>query len=513
MVIMNCISNGKRVFPSLLLVALTASFTVSLGPTALADEPAAPAAAAGDATAKKSSPPAVPEPRAFKMPTVEEYQLPNGMNVQLVPDRRTPFVTFGMGIKSGSALEPREKRGLADVTAGMISEGTKTRTSKQIAEEVDFIGGGLSAGSDPDFTLISGSSLSQYKDRLFAVLADVVLNPIFPEDELKLQKTNITQGIINRRSDPGFLGDERFAKVVYGEHPYSVSLPTPENIAAIKREDVVNWHKQHFLPNETYLVVVGDFKVPEMKALIDKAFETWKPGRLNELAEGQLPKLTGQRIYLVDRPGSVQSTIKVGNLGIKRTDPDYFPVLVANQILGGGGNARLFLNLREQKGYTYGAYSHFSPHRDAGTFAAEADVRSEVTGPALKELLAELGKMRDGEVSDKELRESKSYIVGSYQLGLETQGSIAQRLLDAKLFGLPKDYLEKYSQNVMAVTVADVHRVARSHMDLDNITITVVGDAAKVKNDLTPFAPIELYDIQGKFVTSPSQDKRGDAGG
>lgn len=494
--------SSRRVISKLLLAFLAVSCALSLSPAVLAEDAAsasiAPVAATGESPARKSSPPAVPEPRPFKMPAVEEYQLPNGLNVQLVPDRRTPMVTFGMGIKSGSAMEPGEKRGLADVTAGMLSEGTQARTSRQIAEEIDFIGGGLNAGSDADFTLLSGSSLAQYKDRLFNVLSDIILNPTFPEDELKLQKTNITQGIINRRSDPGFLGDERFNKVIYGEHPYAVSLPTPENIAAISRDDLVNWHKQHFLPNETYLVVVGDFKVPEMKALIDKSFEGWKPGKLNELADGKLPKLTGQRIYLVDRPGSVQSSIKVGNLGIKRTDPDYFSALVANQILGGGGNARLFLNLREQKGYTYGAYSRFSPHRDAGAFEAEADVRSEVTGPALKELLAELGKMRDAEVSDKELQEAKSYIVGSYQLGLETQGSIAQRLLDAKMFGLAKDYLEKYSQNVMAVTAADVHRVARSHMDLDNLTITVVGDANKVKKDLTPFAPIELYDIQGK---------------
>jgi predicted Zn-dependent peptidase len=505
----------SRLFRALMLTAAAASFSLSMSFMALAEDTASGASPSPTgAAAQKSSPPPVGAPRPFKMPQAEEYQMASGLNVQLIEDRRSPFITFGLGIKSGASQEPGEKRGLSDITAGMLSEGTKSKTSKQIAEEIDFIGGGMNAGSDADFTLISGSALSQYKDRLFTVLADTILNPTFPEEELKLQKTNITQGIISKRSDPGFLMEERFNKVVFGEHPYATVLPKPEHIAAITRDDLVNWHKQHFLPNEAYLVVVGDFKSAEMKALLDKTFEGWKPGKLNHAADNAVPKLSGKRIYLVDRPGSVQSNIKVGNVGIKRTDPDYFPLLVANQILGGGGNARLFLNLREQKGYTYGAYSGFAARREPGAVYASTDVRTEVTGPALKEVFLELEKIRGGEVSDKELKNAKSYLVGSYQLGLETQGSITQRLLDAKMYNLPKDYLEKYSDNVLKVTAQDVQRVARSHMDLENATITVVGDASKICDELTPFAPIEMYDIHGKLVTSPLQEKQhGDAGG
>lgn len=505
----------NRIFRGLAVTAVALSFSLSGAHSLLAADDTASGAGTSitGAAPQKSSPPPVGAPRPFKMPQVEEYQMPNGLNVQLIEDRRSPFITFGLGIKSGASQEPVDKRGLADVTAGMLSEGTKSKSSKQIAEEIDFIGGGMNAGSDADFTLISGSALSQYKDRLFNVLSDIILNPTFPEEELKLQKTNITQGLISKRSEPGFLLEERFNKVVYGEHPYATVMPKPEHIAAINRDDVVSWHKQHFLPNESYLVVVGDFQNADMKALLDKTFEGWKPGKVNQISDGTIPKLTGKRIYLVDRPGSVQSNIKVGNIGIKRSDPDYFPLLVANQILGGGGNARLFLNLREQKGYTYGAYSGFAARREPGPFAASTDVRSEVTGPALKEVFVELEKIRNGEVSDKELKDAKNYLVGSYQLGLETQGGITQRLLDAKLYNLPKDYLEKYSDNVLKVTAQDVHRVARSHMDLENATITVVGDASKIRSELTPIAPIEMYDIHGKVVTSPPQEKHGDAGG
>lgn len=503
--------NFNGLFPRLALASVALSFSL-VGSNSLSIA-AESTDSAPDSVAGKQSPPAVPAPRPFKMPVVEEYQLPNGMNVQLIPDKRTPMVTFGMGIKSGASQEPRHKKGLADVTAGMLNEGTKTSTSREIAEEIDFIGGGMNAGSDADFTLISGSALSQYTDRLFGILSDVILNPVFPEEELKLQKTNITQGLIAKRSDPGFLLEERFAKVVFGDHPYGTVLPTPEHIASITRNDLIAWHQNHFLPNETYLVVVGDFEAADMKALIEKTFGSWKPGKINEIAEGATPKLIGKRIYLVDRPGSVQSNLKVGNMAIKRTDPDYFPLLVANQILGGGGNARLFLNLREQKSFTYGAYSGFSARREPGAFAASTDVRTEVTAPALKEVFAELQRIRETEVPDKELQAAKNYLVGSYQLGLETQGGIAQRLLDAKIYNLPKDYLERYSEQVIAVSPKDVNRVARKYMDLDNVTIAVVGDASKVRKDLLPLGPIEMYDIHGKVVVTPPQEAHTDAGG
>jgi predicted Zn-dependent peptidase len=431
---------------------------------------------------------------------VTSYKLANGLSVQLVEDHRVPFITASLGIKAGSSLEPKELLGLAALTADMLSEGTTTKTSKQIAEEVDFIGGALSQASDYDNTLVSGSALSKYADRLLNVLSDVLLHPSFPEDELLLKKTNLIEELAMKRSEPDFLLDERFAKVTFGNHPYAVVAPTKETVERITRKDLKDFHDSHYLPNEAYLVVVGDFDKSKMQQLIASKFgEDWQAGKMPVVDQPAPPQQRGKRIYLVDRPGSVQSSIKLGNISINKTDPDYFPMVVANQILGGAGNARLFLNIREQKGYTYGAYSSVGARRQPGAFAAEAEVRTEVTAPALQEFLYELERLRNLKVSAKELADAKSYLAGSFQLGLETQSGLSQRLLEQKLYDLPDNYLENYTDKLLTVTADDVRRVARKHIDADNLVISVVGDASKIKPDLEYFTAVDVYDTSGKL--------------
>ncbi len=456
----------------------------------------------------RKNPPTVPAPRPFKLPIVTNYKLENGLKVQLIEDHRVPFITVALGIKAGSALEPKDKLGLSEMTADMLNEGTTSKKSKEIADETDFIGGGLKAVSDFDFTIVSGSALSKYSGRLVDLLSDIVFHPTFPEEELTLAKTNLTQALAMKRSEPDFLVEERFNKVVFGDHPYSVVAPTPATIDRIARKDLQEFHDTHYLPNEATLVVVGDFQQNQIKDLIQSEFgDHWKSGTMPTAEMPQLPKQTGRKIYLVNRPGSVQSSIKLGNVGISKTDADYFPMSIANQILGGAAHSRLFLNIREQKGYTYGAYSSIAAHRQPGAFAAEAEVRTEVTAPSLEEFLYELNRIRDVKVSDKELKDAKSYLVGSFQLGLETQSGLAQRLLELKLYDLPDNYLETYADKVMAVNPDDIRRVARKLIDENNIVISVVGDASKIKQDLQYFAPVEVYDTSGKL----SNDSAGSA--
>lgn len=447
----------------------------------------------------RKKPPVMPPPRPFKFPQVDAYRLPNGLTVQLVEDHRVPFITMSLGFKAGSSLEPAEMLGLAGLTASMLTEGTQSKTSKQIADEVDFIGGALNAAYDYDNSLISGSALSKYSDRLLNVLADVVLRPVFPQAELDLKKTNLIQDLIIKRSEPDFLLEERFAKVTFGNHPYSVIAPTKETVERITRQDLKDFHDRQYLPNNAYLVVVGDFDSSKLKNEIAAKFDEWKSGSATIVKQPEVPVQRGRKIYLVDRPGSVQSSIKLGNISIKKTDPDYFPMVVANQILGGGGNARLFLNIREQKGYTYGAYSAVGARRQPGAFGAEAEVRTDVTAPALEEFLYEISRMRNLKVSDKELADAKAFLAGSFQLGLETQSGLAQRLLEEKLYDLPDNYLETYIDKLLAVSVDDVRRVARKHIDEENLVIAVVGDAKKIKPDLEYFAAVDVYDTAGKL--------------
>jgi zinc protease len=443
--------------------------------------------------------PVLPPPRQFVMPAVECYKLKNGLDVQLVEDHRVPFITAELGLKSGSTSEPRHLLGLASLTADMLTEGTQTKKSKEIADEVDFIGGGLSAGSDVDNTLVSSSALSKYSDRLLKILSDVVLNPSFPEDELQLKKTNLIEELAIKRSEPSFLLDERFNKVTFGDHPYSVIAPTKETVERITKADLVKFHQQNYLPNQAHLVVIGDFDSNKMKELIGSSFENWKPGALSTLPQVEMPIQHGRKIYLVDRPESVQSSIKLGNVAINKTDPDYFPMIVANQILGGAGNARLFLNIRENKGYTYGAYSSVGARKQRGAFEAEAEVRTDVTAPSLEEFFYELDRIRNVKVTAKELADAKSYLTGSFQLGLESQTGLTSRLLERRLYDLPDNYLETYVGKVLAVNADDIRRVARKHIDLDNIVICVVGDAKKVKPDLDFFAAVDVYDTSGKL--------------
>lgn len=456
----------------------------------------------------RKNPPTAPPPRPFKLPTITSYKLDNGLQVQLIEDHRVPFLTMALGIKAGSTYDPKDKLGLAEMTADMLNEGTASKKSKEIADETDFIGGGLKAVSDFDFTIVSGSALSKYSDRLVDLLSEIVFHPTFPEEELKLAKTNLTQALAMKRSEPDFLVEERFNKVVFGDHPYSVVAPTPQTIENIARKDLQEFHDSHYLPNQATLVIVGDFDAAHLKQQIESKFGTsiWKSGTMPVVQMPPLPKQNGRKIYLVDRPGSVQSSIKLGNVAISKTDPDYFPVALANQILGGAAHSRLFLNIREQKGYTYGAYSSVSAHRQPGPFSAEAGVRTEVTAPSLEEFLYELNRIRDVKVSDKELKDAKTYLVGSFQLGLETQAGLAQRLLELKLYDLPDNYLETYADKVMAVTPDQIRKVARRVIDNNNIVISVVGDASKIKQDLQYFAPVEIYDTSGKLSSDATSN-------
>jgi len=455
----------------------------------------------------RAKPPTLPPPREFAMPAVKTYKLANGLKVQLVEDHRFPYITTYLGMKSGTIADTPEKLGVADMTADMLSEGTKTKKSKEIAEEIDFIGGSLRCVSDYDFTIMSGSSLSNYQDRLFALMKDVLLNPSFPEDELKLQKTNLIQALTIKRSNPDFLLEERFRKVVFGGHPYGVVAPKPDMIEKITQDDLKKFHQANFIPNDSILLVLGDFDGKKIESMVETTFGGWQPGQRKDSELPAVASHKNRRIYLVDRPGSVQSALLLGNLGIKKKDPDYFATRVMNQILGGSAHSRLFLNIREQKGYTYGAYSNVNARVHPDAFSASANVRTEVTSPSVKEFIFELDRMRDANVTQEELDDAKNYIVGQYQLALETQSGLAQRLLEVGLFDMPDDYLESFSKKIMAVTPADVQRAAQKVIQSKDLVITVVGDAKKVKSGLESFGEIEVYDLNGDLTTTANPTK------
>ena len=305
--------------------------------------------------------------------------------------------------------------------------------------------------------------------------------------------------MIQQRAQPSFLAGERLARTIFGTHPYSVVSATPESIDAVTREKLLSFHRQMFIPNNAVLFVVGDVERVALLKRINELFGTWERGQPVEARFPSPPVRSERGIYLVDRPGSAQSTIIIANLAINRSNPDYFPMLLLQTVLGGSFSPRLDQNLRENKGYTYSASSVFDARRAAGSFRATAEVRTAVTGASLKEFFYELDRIRTEPVPDQELIDNKAFLTGLLPIRIETQEGLTDQLVQIKMFDLPDNYLQTYRDHVNAVTAADVQRVAQKYVTTDKVAIVIVGDAAAIMDQVKPYAThVEIYDAMGK---------------
>ncbi len=434
----------------------------------------------------------------FDIPQPFETELANNLKVVIFEDSRLPIVSFRLAFPSGNINDPNDTKGLTSAMTSMLSEGTKSYTSRRLAEEIERLGAHISANSSQDNTIIAASTLSLYTSDILRLMAEIVLYPTFPESELNLYKQNTIENLKFQRSQPGFLADEQMSRVIYGSHPYSVTSPMPDDIEKLTREKLAEFHSQRFVPNNATLVVVGDVNQESILEEIKKTFGDWKKGSVEETKFDTPPVRTVVTQTIVDRPGSAQSNIVLSNLAIKRGHPDFFPVLVMNQILGSGGSSRLFMNLREEKGYTYGAYSSFDTRRQAGTFEATAEVRTAVTGDSLKEFFYELNKIRDENVSETELKDAKNFLTGVFPIRAETQEGLTNLIVSQKLYDLPADYLQTYREKISEITIEDVDRAAKKYITPDKIAIVIVGDAEEVLPQVQPFsANIEIFDTEG----------------
>ena len=436
----------------------------------------------------RRQPPAPLPPRSLNLPLPEEAALANGLRVVFVEQRRLPLVSFRLAFRAGDSSDPPGLPGLTDVMTDMLVEGTETRTSRQIAEEVARYGATLTAGASSDYLTVAASSLSAYADQVLELLADVTLRPTFPENELALAKANAQQNLIAQRAQPSFLASEAVARVLFGQHPYSVVASTPESIEALTRDSLVRHHRSLLVPNNAVLFVVGDADRGHVLARAEELFGAWQPGETPSPEFPAPPERTERVAYVVNRPGSAQTNILIANTSITRTDPDYFPVLVMHTILGGNASARLFMNLREEKGYTYGAYTQLDARRLAGSFRATTEVRGEVTGVSLKEIFYELERVRAEEVSDKELTDAQTYLTGIFPIRLETQEGLVEQLVQIRMHGLPDDYLQTYRENVQRVTKEDVLRAARKYVTPDRAAVVLVGDRSQILEQVAPYA-------------------------
>lgn len=475
----------------------------ALAATALAVALAA-AAAPAPADAAAAQPPLGGSPRPLKLPAVADATLPNGMVVRIVEDHRFPLVTARLAFRFGTAADPADLPGLAAATTELLREGTARMTSRQIAEELAAIGGQMSAEAGSDALAVEGSALSEFLPRLAALLADVVQAPTFPESEVALRKQNMKQELMLNRSQPAWLALERFSKEVYGPHPYAVVGATTASIEALSREAIAAFHKERFHPAAAVLVVVGDVRKDDALGEIRARFGGWKGSPPARPSHPSPPARASRKVLLVDRPGSVQSDLRIGGLAPRRADEGYFAALVLDQILGGGAASRMFLTIREQKGLAYDAHSELSARLLTGDWAAVTQVRTEMTKAALEEVLAQMDRLRSEKVSEKELQDAKNYIVGVFTLRLERPGFFADLLADQIVFGLPADALETYVSRVLAVTPDEVQRAAAALLDTSRAVVVVVGDGAKVREAVSGFGPVVAYDTEGRALQAAS---------
>jgi zinc protease len=430
----------------------------------------------------------------IKLPEIRKETLDNGLKVIVIEHHELPVVAFRLVLKSGSAFDPPNKAGLANLTAGLLRKGTKTKDATQIAEEIDFVGGTLGAGADWDATFATCRVLNKYFDTGLELLADIILNPTFQDDEIERLRKQIVAGIMQQKDDPGSVAEENFRKFVFGEHPYGQPLEgTEESVSGITREDIVDFHKTYYVPNNAILAVVGDINTENVLKKVKSKFSSWERKEFVPPDFVPPPPIKGRQILLVDKPDLTQSYINIGNFGIERKSPDYFSVRVMNYILGGGGFAsRLVDEVRAKRGLTYGIHSDFDRCRLKGAFEVSTFTRIDSTLGAIQAILEQIERMRTEKVSEKELSETKSFYTGYFPLQFETPEQIATQILEVELYDLGEDYIENFRMNINAVTADDVLRAAQQYLNPDDIKLVVVSKAEELEAGLKSLGQVEV---------------------
>ncbi len=437
-----------------------------------------------------------PEPgpaREIKLGDADSFTLKNGLKVFVVENTKLPRVAFSLVLDRDPILEG-DKTGMLGMVGEMMKGGTSNRTKDQLDEEVDFIGASLSAGA----TSIYASSLKKHQEKILELMADVLFNPVFPQEELDKLKKQAVSGLAASKDDPNAISGRLTSALAYGkDHPYG-EAETEETLDNIEVEDIKTYYETYFKPNIAYMAIVGDIDRKEAESLVKKYFIDWESG---DVPANTYPKPSAPEkntVAIVDRPASVQTVLNVTYpLEMNVNDPDYLTSRVLNYILGGGSSSRLFMNLREDKGYTYGAYSSIGSDKVITNFTANASVRSAVTDSAANEIINEIRKLRENGVTEKELEAAKANISGSFGRSLESPSTIATFAINTERYDLPEDFYATYLQRLNAITVDDVNDAAKKFLKPENMHITAVGNAGEIEEKMAQFGEVKYYNNMG----------------
>jgi zinc protease len=514
-------------------ILLAAALTLT-GTAAIAQRSVSPAAstvptdiqrqqgtgAAPAAVKLESQMPAAGTPRPFHFPQAATRVLANGLRVFVVSDHAQPSIAARLVIlTAGSARDPAGMPGVAQMTAEMLAQGTAKRSAREIAEAIDFIGGSLDAAAGKDTTLVTLDVVKKDMDSGLDLMSDVVLHPAFRRDELDRQRRQLLSNLTVQYSDPEYLASVVFSRIVFGNSPYGWPQEgIPETVKKLSRDELAKFHNVHYAPNQSLLALAGDITPPEAFAAAEKYFGTWSKSDVAKAMgrPGVLPGPSGQHIWLIDKPDAVQTQIRVGTLGIRRSDPNYIPVAVMNRIFGGGYNSRLNTEVRVKKGLTYGAYSSFNSYRYAGSFAVGTFTKTASTVEATKLIVDLLGKMSSGNVTPAEMDFARDYLAGVYPIQSETAERVAERVLTVAAFDLPEDYNDTYPDRVRSVTRAQVRQMAQRYLGTKSLDIVLAGNVGGFRDALKkefPDAqyteiPFDQIDVLSANLRKPPEAKR-----
>ena len=443
---------------------------------------------AAPAFAQKQTPPAGGPPKAFALPAHETYTLSNGMKVTLVPYGTLPKVTASLVVRAGSVNQTPEQYSVASVLGNLLKEGTTTKSAKQLAEEFAQMGGDLNVGIGEDESAFTTDVLSEFGPNAVKLLADVALHPLLPESEMARLKNDAVRQVTIARSIPQQIASERFRKILYPDHPYGRILPAAEDIQKQTVANAKAFYDGNFVASRAHLYVAGRFDGAAVKKAVAESFSGWTKGTAAATAA---PKTQAKRVLdVTDRPGAAQSTIFVGMPVPSADSPDSIPLAVTNSLLGGSFSSRITSNIREQKGYTYSPNSQISRRVHDAYWVETADVTTAVTGASLKEIFGEVERLQKEAPGAEELKGIQSFLSGLFVIQNSSRGALIGQLRYVNLHGLGEDYLKTYVQKVNAVTPADVQRMTAQYIKPEQMTIVVVGDKAKISEQLAPYAAV-----------------------
>jgi zinc protease len=479
---MKSVASSPAVALALALTFIVASAFAGATASPAASESPVPVAAAAPGQDRQQPPdrsaaPKPGPPPALKLPAVQKRTLSNGLQVWIVELHDVPVVDVTLALKAGSGADPRNKFGIANLTAAMLDEGAGTRDALQIADGVDYLGASLSTSSTSDASFVElHVPVARLADAL-PIMADVALRPAFPEKELQRVREELLTSILQAQDNPAALVQFAFPRLVFGpEHRYgTMSFGTAASLKGFTIADLRQFHSRHYVPSNAALIVTGDVTPATVVSRLESAFGAWKGTAPASSPVPEAAQLTARRVHLIDKPGAAQSQIRIGWVGVARSTPDYFALRVLNTVLGGAFTSRLNQNLRETHGYAYGANSTFDMRGSAGPFYAAAGVQTDKTAEALTEFFKELEAIRQPIPAD-ELDKAKNYIALRLPGNFETTQSMAGSLAQMFVYNLPADYYATFTDRIRAITPADAQRAAERHLQPDKFAVVVVGD-------------------------------------